>query len=333
MESKNLQLIAPDTEVLTNPLVRQDIRPDFPRTIHAHDIGKILKVVRQELLKQGTTLAKVERINIAYPHKHPVLYPGYRDQATNGARRLKERLSEKGYGVYWAVADGICETVHLGRSENQTSIHALMSRQIYDIHKPIQYDPIPFIDAPRQKKEFFIVTDWAIEQGTTIANMINYIEHNGGHVLAAVTESTPSSFTQESSFWHKKASLSSSFNTSARNTARLGQLAYIFSKSARQEGIAWLPEQCLTIFNACLEKHGNSVFALTDGECKRLIDTIRGVDTMGHGHSFYQSFISILKTLDPELDPLSISRENSPAAGLTSPFLSFLTKSISMNVR
>lgn len=173
------------TRKLSNPSQRREIRPDFPRTLSSFDIEKILTSIDQELHKLGTSLQRVERINLAYPHKHPEYYPDNYDSAKESANYIQEKLKEAAPHIKWILADGICETVHLARSENQASTHALMNHQIYEIHKPSQKEEFPFLDVENQKQEFFIIVDAAFEQGTTVANLISYIEHNGGFALAA----------------------------------------------------------------------------------------------------------------------------------------------------
>jgi hypothetical protein len=139
---------------LTNPPARREIRPGFPRTINVKDSEEIFAVLERELKKYGTDLDQVGYITLAYPHKHPDLFPGHKDNAKLTLGRFQQTVREavvagKAPDIEWLVADGLVETVHLERSENQSSVHALMTHQIYDIHKPSQKKPLPFLTAQR----------------------------------------------------------------------------------------------------------------------------------------------------------------------------------------
>jgi hypothetical protein len=261
--------------VFPRPLHRVELRPDFPATIDYIDSEEIMKVVEQELLKLGTSSKHVKKINIAYPHKHPVLFPGHINNAEKCAASFQKNAQHGMPHVQWVVASAICETRRLGRSENQTSVHALMNRQIYDIHKPSQKDFLPFLERPQQDKEFFVVVDGCIEQGTTIANLISYLTYNGGTVLAAASGNRRS-LIQVSLEETETAPLSEKFANSLRNSARLPQLALAFSQSAQRDGKSWAPERCLNMFEDALNQAHNSVFALTNGECQRILDTLIG---------------------------------------------------------
>lgn len=278
----------------SNPESRLEIRADFPKTLATAETEEILRAVKKELRKQGTSLGRVKKINIAYPRKHPRLYPEHYNCAQSTAESLRDGMRELAPRVRWVITDEICETLHLDRSSNQTSLHALMSRQIYDIHKPDQKDYTPF----GQQKEFFIVVDGTIEQGTTIANLISYITHNGGSVLSAAASTTyleARHLVQQRKKPKEKFSLSGKFSDAARNTGRLPELAEAFSCSAKKRGHSWTPQQCLDMLEARLKAVGNSLFALTDNECDRLLSTVRG--ERGY-ETTIKSFPGLIRELD-----------------------------------
>jgi len=282
--------------ILSNPLKRCEIRKDFPEVIANFKVKKLLKVIDQELIKHGTSLEKVGHITLVYPHKHPILFPDHHNSAENATIMLKKQLKRLAPQVQWITADAICETLRLNRSKNQTSLYALMTHQIYDIYKPSQKDYLPFINPPHQGKDFCVIVDRVIEQGTTISDLKNYIEHNGGFVLAASASAlNGTSFAQKKGSF-KKTHLSKKFNDASRNTGRLPEMAEAFSKSAKKSSFNWSPKLCMDMFNESLKKHGNSVFALTNNECSELINTVSC--TINEPNCSPVSFPSILDQLN-----------------------------------
>lgn len=283
-------------EVLSfNPLRRCEIRKDFPEVASIYNSEGFLKTLNQELLKQGTSLEQTECIYLAYPHKHPVLFPDHYNSAEKTVSVFKKVLEKKEPHIQWKSADEICETVHLERSGNQTIIHALTAHQIYEIYSSAQKKLSLFTEHPYQKKNFFVIVDSTIEQGTTVANLMSYIEHNGESVLAVASNTFgyKVSIVQETTI-PENFLLSKPFNNAARNTGRLPQMAKAFFKSAKKEGFDWSPQYCLELFEESLKKNNGSVFTLTDGECMELIGTVRGC------YNTSESFPSLLKKLDPQ---------------------------------
>ncbi len=256
---------------LTNPPARREIRPDFPRTISLNGKQEILEVIEHELAKYGTNLDQVGHITLAYPHKHPELFPGHFNAGEWALNNFRRAL-KKGSGispVEWLVADGLVETVSLGRSENQTSIHALMAHQIYEVHVPSQTMPLPFLEQNGKNQEFLVIVDDGVDQGTTVANMMSYIEHNGGTVLAVAEHMGLTSIAQVDPC-KLPQKLSKRFNDETKNTARMESVAAALSDSAGREGFNLSPEQCLALLEKGINKNCNSVYALTDGECRKL---------------------------------------------------------------
>lgn len=286
-------LAAPMLRKLTNPPVRRELRADFPGTLNNWGAADVLKTIEAELGKHGTSLGRVGRITVAYPHKHPEIFPMHFNAAKGSAENLVGCLKTQAPQVRWILADGICEAIHLGRSENQTSLHALLRPQIYELHEASQKTPLPFLDPANKETEFFIVADSGLEQGTTLANMISYIEHNGGKVLAASTDAPTMHLAQtDFSISPHKPVLSGKFNAAARNNKSLPAIARAFSESAKRSGHDWSPEECLEMFEQRLNTHGNTLFALTNSECMRLMITVRDCANPS------ESFPALLKMAD-----------------------------------
>lgn len=290
---------------LSNPPRRLEIRPDFPRVLnYFHDEPDSVKpVLNRELHKHGTSLDRVRQITLAYPHKHPELYPNHVNNAEIAVNHFKETIEAATPHIRWVVAGGLCETVHLGRSENQSSVHALTGRQVYAVHRPSQESPCPLLEHKGDGKDFFIVVDAGIEQGTTVANLVSYITHNGGVVLAAAAREGCALAQQGLFLAEDVSSLSSRFNDRSRNTKSLPRLAEAFSRSAKEKGKNWSPETCLEMFEDRLNDCGNSVFSLTQGECGRLIDAMRGKDI-----AYRDTFPALLKKLEKSAAGKSYSR-------------------------
>lgn len=285
---------------LTNPEMRVELPADFPPILDGSFRGNLAGALRKEMEKRGMTLEEAGHINIAYPHKHPVLYPGHQNNAADVLNEVKQRLQDDEPGIEWRPVDGLVERVRLGRSENQTSVHAITAQQVFDIHMASQKTPLP-LGPQHGKKEFFIVVDTGAEQGTTYANMISYILHNGGTVLAAVSgytggvplrQKTP----DDDKDLRQLAKLKPEFNDASRNTGQLARMALAFADSARESGKDWTPAQCLEMFEDKLGKLGNTVFALTNGEAERLIDTVN--------KNYYRAatFVEILDQLDRKIE-------------------------------
>lgn len=265
---------------LSNPDKRAEIPAHFPQTVSPYSVTAAIEVMEQQLALRGTSLGKAGRVSLAYPHKHPELFPFMKNAAEERVLDMQRRLRQARPDVDWPIAASICERVHLGRSEDQSSIYAFTAKQVYDVYRPAQKEPLPFIENPLPKTpEYFAVVDWTIEQGTTVANLMSYLRHNGAEVLMVMAD-RHAPLVQERLSCNdnavEKVELSAAFNDRSRNTGRLPELAAAFALSARKERQDWAPAECIEKFEAGLNRHGNSVFALTDGECLRLMRTLRG---------------------------------------------------------
>lgn len=261
---------------LTNPSARMEIPADFPQAISPYSAHEALGVIERELEKRGTTLEAAGRINIAYPHKHPGLYPTHQNSAKVRAYAFQDRMRKIAPQVDWIVAEALVERIRLGRSENQTSFYALTCKQEFDIYLQGQKEPFYFADKDRGR-EFFVIVDNTIEQGTTIISMMSYIHHNGGDVLMAQGD-RHIDIAQKRTVANDNATsqLSLEFNDITRNSGRLHELANAFSRSAARQGRLISAQDALQQFNDALLQHGNSVFSVTDGEASHLL---KGLDT------------------------------------------------------
>ncbi len=257
-----------------NPSMRQEIPADFPRALAPYSGDEALQLIMAELKKRGVDISDITRINIAYPHKHPGLYPGHHNTAEERAFAFRERMEAVAPQIDWVIAEALVERVRLGRSENQSSFHALTGKQEYDIYLKIQHEPLSFAHKDRGR-EFFVIVDSTIEQGTTISNMMSYIHYNGGDVLMTQGDHRVH-IAQKRDVANDVADIGAAFNNVSRNTGRLPELALAFSISARRHGRDWTPRQAIEKFESALNKHGNSVFALTDGEVQHLVKNVNG---------------------------------------------------------
>jgi hypothetical protein len=256
----------------TNPDIKGEIPVDFP------EIGSISTVSRQVI--NGLKRLGVSKhhpslvVHIAYPHKNPALYPNHYPTARECAYTLLRELkaSTSLSNITFRVADEICENVKLGRSHNQTVVHALTGRQIYDMHlAPDAVVPEYLLEKRNkpQPKDLFLLVDHMSEQGTTLTNLMSYVHHNGGHVLAALAGGSKAKIKQVRT--SNARNLSAPFNDAARNTGRLEEMAQHFVDCEKTAGQNRTPQECMVAFERALNDCGNTVFALTDVECERVL--------------------------------------------------------------
>ena len=282
---------------------RVELRRDFPYTMSFWKPAETVERLRNMMQAEGVQEYQGARINIAYPHKNPDMFPGHFDGALQSAVEMRKVGREHAPGIEWRLAAEIVEDVTLGRSEDQSSIHALTARQQYQVREikngAAPEMPFRFTNPNTGKPELFVVVDDCIEQGTTMANLLSYIEKNGGKVVAAVAAGSmdlPQRRVESNGhlFFDNKGS---KFFDADRNTGRLPQLAHSFSKAAKRDGMKISPQKCMDVFEGRLNLFGNTVFAMTDGECERLAETMnRG------GHYGKQlSFKELITKLDDRL--------------------------------
>ncbi len=279
---------------LTSPPQKLEIRTDFPQ-IQLINYVSLMKVIEDELAKQGVKITEAKRINIVHSWKHPEDHSDHYNGGKDIVESIKREMSRMAPNVDWIAANSICETKKLERSFCQSSIKALAEHQVFEIYESAQKDPFPFILEGHTEQEYFIIVDHAVEQGTTFSNLMSYITHNGGVVLAVATDYIMKgpSLVQQKTKECPDIELLAPFNDSTRNTARLPELAEVFAESTKSEGVNYTPQECMVLFEEHLQLVGNSVFAMTDGECRRLIDTIEGK----RGEKENQTFLQFLDSL------------------------------------
>lgn len=294
---------------LSNPFTRVEISASFPPVIDTDNAFLLLKMIERELGdKHGKTLSEAGRINIVYPRKHPLKFPKHDNTAEFEAMKVWHMLQRAKPEVEWVFGNALNELHKLGRTGNQTSIHALTAKQEYVVYDnaPQHGAPLRFGQPENDKKEFFIMVDSGFEQGTTMANLLSFIEANGGSVLgAAVSDQKLNTLQQKNTSIFDdnavRAALRAEFNDASRNTGRIAEMALAFSASARQGGLEITPQQAIDMFEARLNKLGNSVFAMTDGEASRIIRTVTSDDDQA------MSFQQLISALD---DKAGVSRES-----------------------
>ena len=262
-KQKNTEDTTSNLREFFNPTMRMEIRHDFPDIIPLRNVNDVITALDLELKKQNTNLNEIKRINIAYPHKHPALFIGHHDRAIAHATRLTDQLKLIKPNIDWRIANEICETKHLNRSNNSDPINTLRAKQVYEIHSSENLTP-PFLRS--LKREFFIVIDHILEQGTTLANLISYISYNDGYVLGALSNKTiyHNTFKRTPSDIErvKKLKLSEKFESLALKSKEITLLAESFSKSAKKIS----PDNCLEFFESSINIHGLSLNTLTPVE-------------------------------------------------------------------
>lgn len=290
-----------NNRILENPSERCAIRADFPsvkvyRPDDEENSQRLMDVIRKELAKHGESLESVGSITIAYPHKHPDIFPGHKNRAAEHVGQFIQAMLDAAPDIKWLTADAVCETHKLNRSKDQTSLHALTAKQEYGLHLPSQKEALPFLHPAKDKASFFVIVDDAVLQGTTVANLMNFIEHNGGKVLMV------------------SARESDDGAPITPSRERYSEMARAFSRSAQTDGLPWSPETCLQKFEAAIKPHGLQLAAMTDGECVSLIKTLQGLERR-EDTGPKTSFASILNQLDAAAPIMTKSAAiNAPAA-------------------
>ncbi|MBU0800072.1 MAG: hypothetical protein KKA05_03630 [Alphaproteobacteria bacterium] len=240
---------------LANPAQREILPPHLATTTSAKLPSTMIAHLKARLEQAGTTLDNLRQLTIAWPHKHPSLR--HENRADNEALVLQSRLQKYLPGVEITLASALHETVHLNRSGNQSPLHALTGRQVYAADPLLQSTRLPFIErGPTAEPSFFVLTDWYIEQGTTLANLASFIQHNGGHVLAIAQDFGGGCFLQA--------------------PERAQKLRTLFNHAAKGDPAQRSPEALQEITEAALHRHGRSLSTLTHGETRRLCKEYEG---------------------------------------------------------
>lgn len=286
-----------ETPMLKDPH-RLEIRADFPATFSLWEMENTVARLRELLLKEGLHDHPCKRINIAYPQKNPDLHPHHIHKARARAQNLQAWGKTYAPDIEWRLASEIVEDIKLDRSRHQDSLYALTTRQEYTLRGAGRFSSFRFVD-PAGKPELFVLADDCVEQGTTLGNLMSYVEKSGGKVIAATAEGyadLPQNRRKTHVFLDADGQDCRYFDPS-RNTGRLPQLAKSFAESAAGDGLILTPQKCMDIFEGRLNLFGNSVFAMTDGECNRLINTLE----KGGYYGKQTGFKELIKKLDEQL--------------------------------
>lgn len=302
-----------DFEIAINPPYKMEIRTDFPVLYESEDCASFFK----NLCK---LIEDVEEdspsINIMYSQKDPNTFPDYIDGAKTFVADVKGYVAEFGDEINLRFRDDIFETVSLNRSSRYPLGQILTKRQLYTM--PEQEIKPGGIFAG----EKFILIDHCVDKGGTLTNMTDFIEHNGGKVLGALVENFVSSFVDDKGYYlpqrdasRKEISrtcsqiklrdinnvkLSKEFLEAGHNNKRLKQLAATFSLSLKLfKDVERSPERCIVAFEKALNRHGNSLLALTDTQCRAMASRMENTCS----NSFYETFKYLQET-----EPCSISK-------------------------
>lgn len=286
---------------LVNPAVRVALRPDMPPVIDRESTAHLLAVLKAELAKCGDTLQTAGEITIAFPQKDPDLFRSHvnsgKESAGFVAGAIRQAITDAGEDaaqLKLTIADAICETRHLDRSFRTGVMHSLTARQVFCVNaRRHAKKPIAFLDPARAGgRHYFVIADWLVSSATTMANLASFIEHNGGHVLAAVadcqhlyreTEFLPSATAVEiRDMPDKKGWLSDAFADPARSDA-MERIAYLLAKSAWEQGVKITANQALANAEKAVNRCGHSLKALTDPEFRSLVRDLQGGSTSYKG--------------------------------------------------
>ncbi|MBU0800074.1 MAG: hypothetical protein KKA05_03640 [Alphaproteobacteria bacterium] len=262
---------AVETRPLTNPPARLPLPPYLKTTLSSDDPEKLFKGIKEALAANGTNLSAVERINIVWPHKHPKRW--HTNMATSAARDLADTLQCNYPRIKFTLAPALHETVHLDRSGNQSSLHALTGRQIYAVDPVLQDEEAPIFMPQPRGPEYFILTDWMIEQGTTIANLASFIQHNGGTILAVADQYGDTTLRQKDALATRAERRAL---PSAMRAGQIPDLARTFRNAAAAAGMDMNAAQSVHAVESALQRHGRSLLTLTQGECTRLQYSLYG---------------------------------------------------------
>lgn len=247
---------------LDNPPARLPLAAHLTYTVSHSEPQRLVGILRRALRACGDSLEKTDHIAIAYPHKHP--RERLHINAANGhALRLKDEMELACRGHRFPLASSLFETVRLGRSEDQSVLHALTGRQIYDVDPALQTEPLPFIAADRPARSYFIIVDWIAAQATTVANLASFITHNGGTVLAIATGNPDRRLAQSPDV--------EMGNEHLPLNLRAGMIPALAHAFNRASGHRIPPGTCVEKVEDALQPHGRSLRTLTVPEAEALL--------------------------------------------------------------
>ena len=250
---------------LYNPPARLPLAQHLTHTVSHAEPQRLVGILRRALRACGDSLEKIDHIAIAFPHKHP--RERLHVNAANGhALRLKDEMELACRHMKFPLATSIFETVRLGRSEDQSVLHALTGKQIYDVDPALQNEPLPFITHKRAAREYFIIVDWLAAQATTTANLASFITHNGGTVLAIATGNPDRRLAQSDDVEMGNEHLPLNLRT-----GMIPSLALAFNRAT---GCKIPPGTCVQKVEDALKPHGRSLRTLTIPEAEALLQSV-----------------------------------------------------------
>lgn len=280
--------IARVSRQLTNPDIRVPLRADFPPVIAIAE-ESILPRLIIELAKCGETLESVGEINLICPQKDPDAFPDHDNTALPAFRKMVQKLKAElrecrpGQRTPKVIRhNAIGELVHLDRSRGRPVLHSLTNRQIFTLNAARDArQPTAFTAEHAQAQpHYFVLFDWHIGSGTTLANLASFITHNGGHVLAASSlylnwQLVPApKHDLEHVIPPNMRGLADEFAQSVTGEKLLTAMAYLLIKSAYKEGISLKGNEALYQFEAVLNSHGHSLKAMTHSEIQELLNNL-----------------------------------------------------------
>lgn len=276
---------------LTNPSVRIALRSDFPNLIDMSETA-LLPRIEAELAKQGQTLESVGEINLVCPQKDPDVFPDHRNPAHGvfrlAVKKLRGEIASRKLGKHApkvVVQDAICELVHLDRSSGRGGVlHSLTRQQVFNINaqRHARHKTSFLSHEAARKPHYFVVVDWHVSQGTTVANLASYITHNGGHVLAIACLFNsrsllplPAKITvpglPENLDW-----LAPEFAQPENSARTMAAIGYLLAKSGYRNGHTDIKvNTALRDVERALNRHGHSLKAMTQDEALRLFDNLQ----------------------------------------------------------
>ncbi|WP_435640840.1 hypothetical protein [Micavibrio aeruginosavorus] len=293
---------ASTSRVLANTDVRLKLRDDFPMVAFVNGSKNnfttmwLKDTLDRQLDKVGETLDSVDHITIAYPHKAASAWKKKPHAMVSLTAQFAAALRKDMPQVNWIIADGLCETRHLNRSnpKGQDMVKTLRKKHQFDYIANEQMGDLPFVRKDHQGPSYFILLDDVYAQGTTAANMISFIHHNGGHVLAAASIEKP----HEMNSFHLrqyacKTDKARVFQNDAYNKGAIPQIAEILSgyvwcgseAGTKRQFIDDHLEDYVQELDHALQNAGLSLSTLTMAECDRLMDYFKGgyhSKTLGH---------------------------------------------------
>ncbi len=289
LQRGDIELVARN---LTNPDVRVRLRADFPRVCSMQS-ESLLARIEDELAKCGETLHSIGEINLVAPQKDPDIYRGHRNPALPvlaiAKRKLRNELRARGIAaskLKITRQDAICEMLHLDRSSGPGVWHSLTRRQHFNVNATrYARNPTAFLSQGAEaRKHYFVIVDWHIMSGTTVANLASFITHNGGHVLtAAVNKNQKHRLIPDQQGLDYRGlpegleqHLSPQFLQSTCSARTMASLAYHLCHGAFENGVKDVRlNKVLERAERALNRHGHSLMAMTHSEAYSLLETLQ----------------------------------------------------------